>query len=509
MYGRSNSINKNRRTTQPQDIPGFKFKNGLGESKEILYTWSNGHLYLRVRDIWSALTLRTGIFGASSISSHIDMGKVRFEMAPTACAVYALTIEQALQVCDTFSTKDGVKVIHPVERWIRETVIPASTAKKETLTSPPIWTPDDIPEASSVTPIPLRIIPREVPQPEIQEPEIEAPSPGNGEAGHGAYSLCLRYPDGTDAFFSTEETPSSTNSEPEPPAISKNIPNTMLDEPSNKFDFFFNGRRKCHIYAERDESGCVWVGTRGLESVFGPLLVWPQSVKNSKRRVIHCGDGAYSAIHEAAIAELRQALTPSEQSSGTFFVQWLEDEVKPAIEMADDVPLESKLADFFFKGVNFEVHVSADDTGELWASVKEIEDMFNLRLRYWPEEARASRKKTMSYNGGTFRAVSEEYLDDIADAAPSSRKGRTNAFSAWWVDFVWSMFNKTEKENTEAPIPTPPSVSLAEQARVAAQVLLSLAEENESLRSKADKARAIISKQSEQLQLMFRELERP
>lgn len=550
--------------------------------------------------------------------------------SPSTRPVYALTIDQALDFCKKFAEEKSLKTMHPLEKWIREKVMPVAKSidaePRAALPAPktvPIWTPDDIPKAVE-PPLPKRIKAVEDPQPRAPDP---APK---GEATNLTdYSIWLRYPGqppremtgqkwilpavhwegqvlwkkrlgidisdirriveirdedaeslkdilwaknggqkclvdnlawqrikalpsaknnpvaiaAFDELFAHEtrrqENPPSVEKAPEkakePPisaekAPEKSLPaaavapaSTVLVAEASKFGFIFNGRHVCSIYAARDEDGCLWVGTRCMEPVFGPLEIWPQALRNSKRRVIHWNNGPITAIGEADIAKLAQALTPSERSSGAFFVRWLDRDVKPTLKSASSMALESKCANFFFRGVTHEVHVAIDSSGEIWSSIPEVENLLDLKASSWPDKARLSQKKIIAYNGGKFPAVSEEYLEDIAASAPPSRRDRAKAFCSWWTKDVWDMCSASqEKAETEAPKPEVAKLersagSLAEQARDVANLILQLVNENQALLAenaqlkadlaKMEKAKTLISKQKEIMQAMFSALE--
>ena len=476
-------------------IPEYKFKCTNGMDGKVYYVQIEGVLYFRASDIWSGLTLKHRTLLPNHIKVSGDIAKVLIGKStgcPSTRPVYALTLPQAIEVCQTFTRGKFPVGAHPLEKWLREKVAPREGQGKIEPTEQPAWTPDDVPK---------RVKPADVPQPDVTRPDVEPPAIRIAECEE---TPAPPYPNPvrSDAILPREP----VDIKPEPQAAA-NV------APEGKISFYFNGRHVCNICAAKDDDGCIWVDTKSLEAVFGNLGRWPQSIKNAKRRVIHAAGVPYSAIHESEIANLRHALTPSELSIGTYFVRWLHETVKPTLESRQPMPLESRIATFFFKGLDHEIHVSSDGYGEIWASIPEIEDLFDLKIKDWPEKAKSSPKKMMAYDGKTFSAVSEQYIDDIANSSPPSRRCRAQSFSAWWTEIVWGVFGDAASPAT----PAPQSGSLIDQARDAAYLLLKLADENEALTSEnarrkaaldsADKAQKIISQQKEALKSMIRSLE--
>jgi hypothetical protein len=625
-------------------IPEYRFKCTDNKTHVLYHVQIDSVLYLRCSDVWAALTLDyvTKLPRSITVSGEIERVLIgRSVGCSSTRPVFALTVQQTLEVCAAFSRGKDLDAIPPVEKWIREKVIPVmrkagiseSAKAADDSRGLPAWTPDDIPKIALVTPLPKRVKAKEEPQPEIDEPRVEPETLKISHDGPLVYSIALRYPgektqelkgekwmlpavhwegnilwperiaidindikdvakitsediegmkeilwaknggerrlvdkmawqrikalpavksdpilvSAFDAFFSPDagqqDAPAPAQPKPvnivtcaailpmepvkpQPAPISAMtpVPSTIYVTDSDSFAFTFNGRHVTKICAAKDEDGCVWVDIKGLEVVFGRLETWPQALRNAKRRVIHSSGVPHTAMQEADIADLRQAMTPSEMSSGTSFVRWLSETIKPMLKPSSSLPLESKIATFFFKGINYEIHVSSDIYGEIWASIQELEDLFDLKVKNWPDRARTSQKKMITYSGRTFSAVSEEYIDDIAESAPPSRKSRAKSFSTWWTDVVWAMFSKAgspPEKGAKSPVtsvsPAPQSGSLIDQARAAARLLLKLADENEGLIAEngrlkaaldsAEKAQQLIAKQKEALKSMIKSLE--
>jgi hypothetical protein len=628
-YSFDESINSVRfNSVKMYDIPDYTFKDIKGENHIIYHAEVNGVFYLRAVDLWRSLTLESGTFFPKKFKFKGEMERVLIgnrSGCPSTRPVYALTIEQALEACKTYALESKNKGAHPVEKWIREKVMPTASASKPRkiiVKSIPetAWTPADVP---SVDKLPLPKIIKAVEEPQPVLPELEA-APKAEASNLADYAIWLRRPGeksreakgekwmlpavtwegqtlwkrrlaidindirklveirdedvenlkdclwaknggpkclvdnlawqrikamptlknapeviaAFDELFSHEarrlDRPSPERADEEksiqfqipvdktpakcPPPPSESSPLGSPSEEANKFGFMFNGRHVCNIYAAKDDNDLLWVETKGITPVFGPYDIWPQSIKNARRRTVRWNGYPLAAISELSIAELAQALTPSDKSSGSAFVRWLMETVKPTLKSTGGKPLESKAAGFFFKGVTHEIHVASDDSGELWASVSEIEALLDLKVLSWPKSARWSHKNMMAYNGGRFTAISEEFLDDIASEAPTSRRDRAKAFISWWTKDVWDMFG--DKDSQEKPADAPkPAISkgcIADQARDIAQLIVELADENKALRdenkelkddlAKMEKDRALVSKQKEAIQAALKAL---
>lgn len=276
------------------------------------------------------------------------------------------------------------------------------------------------------------------------------------------------------------------------------------------FDFSTANHHVAHVHAAMDAEGRLWLSRPCLNLVFGSLQSWPTAVKNAPRRQILLNGETYPALCESNIPLLTESMENAENKAlGLEFEHWLAMDVSPAFsepitqpaapaEEFDDAELDGREIDFFFLGASHSIRVAVDGAGDLWAVVSDIEKLFGCPVKNWPERARKAPRRIIAHHGLRFPAVSEEWFGVIAASAPPSRRNRTKAFTKWWTDSVWPLFDDAPAQAVEtapskappAPQPASSALTLADQTREAARLLMLLADDSDAKQAEIDRLKS-------------------